>query len=146
MYSFRAPEPLPILNPSNFVPKNGFPVVKGLIPLSWDASPRNTSIDAYHDRGINPFTAGNPFWGTNLLAFSIGRGSGALKGLTGGPTIEVLRGIWAKGTCYDRYVKKKVYRFLAETGSFLNDGAPPDSPKTSGIVAKKKIAFDVSGP
>ena len=24
---FRAPEPLPILNPSNFVPKNGFPVV-----------------------------------------------------------------------------------------------------------------------
>ena len=28
---FRAPEPLPILNPSNFVPKNGFPVVKGLI-------------------------------------------------------------------------------------------------------------------
>ena len=29
---FRAPEPLPILNPSNFVPKNGFPVGKGLIP------------------------------------------------------------------------------------------------------------------
>ena len=27
---FRAPEPLPILNPSNFVPKYGFPVVKGL--------------------------------------------------------------------------------------------------------------------
>ena len=27
---FRAPEPLPILNPSNFVPKNGFPVVKGV--------------------------------------------------------------------------------------------------------------------
>ena len=27
---FRAPEPLPILNPSNFVPQNGFPVVKGL--------------------------------------------------------------------------------------------------------------------
>ena len=27
---FRAPEPLPMLNPSNFVPKNGFPVVKGL--------------------------------------------------------------------------------------------------------------------
>ena len=26
---FRAPEPLPILNPSNFVPKNGLPVVKG---------------------------------------------------------------------------------------------------------------------
>ena len=28
---FRAPEPLPILNPSNFVPKNGFPVVKGYL-------------------------------------------------------------------------------------------------------------------
>ena len=27
---FRAPEPLPILNPGNFVPQNGFPVVKGL--------------------------------------------------------------------------------------------------------------------
>ena len=30
---FRAPEPLSTLNPSNFVPKNGFPVVKGLRPL-----------------------------------------------------------------------------------------------------------------
>ena len=30
--TFRAPEPLPILNPRNFVPKNGFPVVKGLTP------------------------------------------------------------------------------------------------------------------
>ena len=28
---FRAPEPLPILYPSNLVPKNGFPVVKGLM-------------------------------------------------------------------------------------------------------------------
>ena len=27
---FRAPEPLPILNPSIIVPNNGFPVVKGL--------------------------------------------------------------------------------------------------------------------
>ena len=27
---FRAPEPHPTLNPSNFVPKKGFPVVKGL--------------------------------------------------------------------------------------------------------------------
>ena len=33
---FRDPEPLPILNPSDFVPKNGFgfPVVKGLRDLS----------------------------------------------------------------------------------------------------------------
>ena len=30
---------------------------------------------------INPFTTGNPFLGTNLLGLSIGRGSGALKGL-----------------------------------------------------------------
>ena len=30
MNPFRAPEPLPILNPSNAVPKNGFPVAKGL--------------------------------------------------------------------------------------------------------------------
>ena len=28
---FRAPEPLPIPNPSSFVPKNGFPVEKGLL-------------------------------------------------------------------------------------------------------------------
>ena len=28
--TFRAPEPLPIQNSSNFVPKNGFPVAKGL--------------------------------------------------------------------------------------------------------------------
>ena len=36
---FRAPEPLPILNPSNFVPQNGFPVVKGLTSPEryWDA-------------------------------------------------------------------------------------------------------------
>ena len=26
-------------------------------------------------------TTGNPFWGTKLLGFSIGRGSGALKGV-----------------------------------------------------------------
>ena len=32
---------------------------------------------------LNPFTTGNPFLGTKLLGFSIGRGSGALKGLRG---------------------------------------------------------------
>ena len=31
---------------------------------------------------INPFTTGNPFLGTKLLGFSMGRGSGALKGLS----------------------------------------------------------------
>ena len=30
---------------------------------------------------FNPFTTGNPFLATNLLGFSMGRGSGALKGL-----------------------------------------------------------------
>ena len=30
---------------------------------------------------IYPFTTGNPFLGTKLLGFSIGRGSGAPKGL-----------------------------------------------------------------
>ena len=31
---------------------------------------------------LNPFTSGNPFLGTKLLGFSLGRGSGALKGLS----------------------------------------------------------------
>ena len=31
---------------------------------------------------LNPFPAGNPFLGTKLLGFSIGSGSGAVKGLT----------------------------------------------------------------
>ena len=31
--------------------------------------------------GINPFTTGNPFLGTKLVGFSIGRDSGTLKGL-----------------------------------------------------------------
>ena len=30
---------------------------------------------------LNPFATGNPFLGTTLLGFSIGRGLGALKGL-----------------------------------------------------------------
>ena len=30
---------------------------------------------------FNPFTTGNPFLGTKLLGFSVGRGSGALEGL-----------------------------------------------------------------
>ena len=48
---FRAPEPLPILNPSNFVPKNGFPVVKGLRNLvikNHFTEERATSIVARH--------------------------------------------------------------------------------------------------
>ena len=31
---------------------------------------------------LNPFSTGNPFLGTKLLGFSVGRGSGALRGLT----------------------------------------------------------------
>ena len=37
---FRAPEPLPTLNPSNVVPENGFPVVKGLISARNDQGQR----------------------------------------------------------------------------------------------------------
>ena len=33
---------------------------------------------------LNPFSTGNPFLGTTSLGFSIGRGSGALRGLTEG--------------------------------------------------------------
>ena len=40
---FGAPEPLPILNPSNFVPKNGFPVVKGLTHLN----PKSSEIGIF---------------------------------------------------------------------------------------------------
>ena len=44
---------------------------------------RSKSVHTYllRENGINPFTTGNPFLGTKLLGFSIGRGSGALKGL-----------------------------------------------------------------
>ena len=37
---FRAPESLPTLNPTSFVPKNGFPVGKGLI------NPKSPEINA----------------------------------------------------------------------------------------------------
>ena len=37
--------------------------------------------DMWIEEGLNPFTTGNPFFGTKLLGFSMGRGSGALKGL-----------------------------------------------------------------
>ena len=40
---------------------------------------------------LNPFTTGNPFLGTKLLGFSIGRGSGALKGLTPSETSLIIR-------------------------------------------------------
>ena len=30
---------------------------------------------------LNAFTTGHPFWGTNLLEVSLGRGFGALKGV-----------------------------------------------------------------
>ena len=36
---FKAPEPLPILNPSNFDPKNGFPVEKGVNPFGATKNP-----------------------------------------------------------------------------------------------------------
>ena len=38
----------------------------------------------FNDRGLlkTPFTPGNPFLGTNLLGFNVGRGSGVMKGFT----------------------------------------------------------------
>ena len=36
---------------------------------------------------LNPFTTGNSFLGTKLLGFSMGRGSGALKGLKDPPEL-----------------------------------------------------------
>ena len=42
-------------------------------------------------RKLNPFTTGNPFLGTKLLGFSIGRGSGALKGLRPLPKADFRR-------------------------------------------------------
>ena len=38
-------------------------------------------LDLAQNSPLNPFTTGNPFLRTKLLRFSIGRGSGALKGL-----------------------------------------------------------------
>ena len=38
---------------------------------------------------LNPFTTGNPFLGTKLLGFSVGRGSGVLKGLREGYWIYI---------------------------------------------------------
>ena len=50
---FRAPEPLPILNPSNFVPKNGFPVVEGLSPsVRLPLSSHPTLIRVQLSRGL----------------------------------------------------------------------------------------------
>ena len=40
-----------------------------------------TWIGVYHKHWLNPFTTGNPFLGTKLLGFSMGRGLGAVKGL-----------------------------------------------------------------
>ena len=42
---------------------------------------------------LNPFTTGNPFFGTKSLGFSIGRGLGALKGLM---TLD-LSYVWGRG-------------------------------------------------
>ena len=42
---FRAPEPLPIPNPSSFVPKNGFPVVKGLTPFHNENGVASSAVD-----------------------------------------------------------------------------------------------------
>ena len=61
---------------------------------------------------LNPFTTGNPFLGTKLLGFSVGRGSGALKGLSCLQPPEVRGSIGGKKCCTTVVVaskKKKVH-------------------------------------
>ena len=40
------------------------------------------SSGGWGKKKLEPFTTGNPFLGTKLLGFSIGKGSGVLKGLS----------------------------------------------------------------
>ena len=42
---------------------------------------------------FNPSTTGNPFWGTKLLGFSVGRSSGALKGSRELPMFPVMMSV-----------------------------------------------------
>ena len=51
-----------------------------IIPHGFRVAPPTGNAGA---ADVNPFSTGNPFSGTKLLGFSIGRGSGALKGLRG---------------------------------------------------------------
>ena len=51
---FGAPEPLPILEPSNFAPKNEFPVVKGLSSKSRGKKLRKKKVHLY--RSTHPFS------------------------------------------------------------------------------------------
>ena len=60
-------------------------LVAYLVP--WDVSSGIIAVSIFlqksvFGRALNPFTTGNPFLGTKLLGFSMGKGSGALKGLT----------------------------------------------------------------
>ena len=74
----RVPEPFLILNPSNFLPKNGFPVVKG--GKVYLLLPEMVSLN--EGRSLTPLQLKTLFFSTNLLEVSIGRGIvGALKGL-----------------------------------------------------------------
>ena len=71
---FRAPEPLPILNPSNFVPTNGFPVVKGLTKNVLYYIILTTSAVSSTNLGskvilLHPFNIGIPIPGS-LLSFT----------------------------------------------------------------------------
>ena len=61
----------------------GGPLLWFIYALQAQVSMHVTVWTGDQTQGHLPFTTGNPFWGTKLLGFSIGRGSGALKGLTG---------------------------------------------------------------
>ena len=78
----RAPEPLPILSASNFVPRNGFPVVKGLTKYFYDSrfpsheSARDAGLRVSSERNGRSFTRHTPRSGT---INSVIRGARALK-------------------------------------------------------------------
>ena len=54
-------------------------------------TPTLTHTEILVEVPLNPFTTGNPFSGTKLLGFSIGRGSGALKGVNDTTGLRGLR-------------------------------------------------------
>ena len=67
--NFRAPKPLPILSPSNFVPQNGFPVVQGLRAID-----KIQGLFTGHDP-----TRGSGQVGLKSLAGRVGSGHDVLK-------------------------------------------------------------------
>ena len=94
---------------------------------------------------LNAFTTGNPFLGTKLLGFSVGRGSGAVKGLSNLP-----KPIWGKlklllpekkshGLGTRRKPRKKMTYFLR-----FRVEEPPSFSHSETIFAKKRYTSIVA--